>query len=67
MTSSLPTVTPLPPQEIKVPFNHPEWRFELKFDGFRSLAYIENDECRLVSREQHTLHPFLCVLRCQRR
>ena len=31
------------------PFNHPDWLFEIKWDGFRSLAYIEHGRCRLVS------------------
>jgi ATP-dependent DNA ligase len=35
-------------------FNDPEWLFELKHDGFRSLAYIENGQCRLVSRHRNT-------------
>jgi ATP-dependent DNA ligase len=24
----------------KQPFNHDDWIFELKYDGFRALAYI---------------------------
>ena len=32
------------------PFDHDEWLFEVKHDGFRSLAYIENRICKLVSR-----------------
>ena len=32
------------------PFSHPDWVFEVKWDGFRSLAYIENGHCRLVPR-----------------
>lgn len=31
-------------------FDHPEWIYELKYDGFRALAYIEAGECRLISR-----------------
>jgi bifunctional non-homologous end joining protein LigD len=54
----LPDVTPIAPQEIKIPFDHAEWIFELKFDGFRALAYIQNGECRLVSRKQHTYTRF---------
>jgi bifunctional non-homologous end joining protein LigD len=33
------------------PFNHDDWIFELKYDGFRALAYIRDSECRLVSRK----------------
>ena len=32
------------------PFNHHDWLFEVKWDGFRCLAYIEYGRCRLVSR-----------------
>jgi bifunctional non-homologous end joining protein LigD len=35
---------------VKEPFDSPELVYEWKADGFRSLAYIENGECRLVSR-----------------
>ena len=30
--------------------NHPEWFYEIKYDGFRGLAYIEGGGCQLVSR-----------------
>jgi bifunctional non-homologous end joining protein LigD len=36
------------------PFDHAEWIFELKLDGFRALVYIENGEGRLVSRNGNT-------------
>jgi len=39
-------------------FDHPDWIFELKLDGFRSLAYIEAGECRLVSRNGNTFASF---------
>src|SRR5262245_16742735 len=32
------------------PFNSDDFIFELKIDGWRSLAIIENGECRLLSR-----------------
>jgi bifunctional non-homologous end joining protein LigD len=35
------------------PFDHPDWIFELKHDGFRALAIIERHHCRLVSRRGH--------------
>jgi bifunctional non-homologous end joining protein LigD len=41
-----------------VPFNDPEWLFELKHDGFRCLAYIEDGKCRLVSRHRNTYKSF---------
>jgi len=36
------------------PFDHPDWIFEIKYDGFRALAYIEDGESDLVSRKSHT-------------
>ncbi len=29
----------MPLARLHAPFDHPEWLFELKYDGFRSLAY----------------------------
>jgi bifunctional non-homologous end joining protein LigD len=31
-------------------FSHPDWIFEIKHDGFRSLAYVEEEYARLLSR-----------------
>jgi len=39
-------------------FNHPDWLFEIKWDGFRSLAYIENGRCKLVSRNGNEFKSF---------
>ena len=36
----------------KEPFSHPDWLFELKWDGFRALAFIERGECRLISKTE---------------
>jgi len=41
-------------QEEHIP--HGEgWTFEVKFDGYRALAYIRGGECKLVSRNGHDL------------
>jgi len=40
------------------PFDHPDWIFEIKYDGFRALAYIEDGECRLISRKNHEYKSF---------
>jgi bifunctional non-homologous end joining protein LigD len=34
-------------------FDHPDWLFELKHDGFRALAVVERGRCRFVSRQGH--------------
>jgi ATP-dependent DNA ligase len=31
----------MPLVRIPDPFDHPDWLFELKYDGFRALAHIE--------------------------
>jgi bifunctional non-homologous end joining protein LigD len=48
----------MPLQKRPSPFNHPEWIFELKYDGFRALAYIEAGECRLFSRNGNQFKSF---------
>jgi bifunctional non-homologous end joining protein LigD len=35
--------------------NHPDYIFELKHDGFRAVAYLQNGECKLISRNQRNL------------
>ena len=39
-------------------FDDPDWIFELKHDGFRSLAYLEDGRCRLVSRRRNAYKSF---------
>jgi bifunctional non-homologous end joining protein LigD len=51
---------PMPLARKPLPFDHPEWIFELKYDGFRSLAVIQNDRTQLISRNRH---PFSFDLR----
>ena len=40
---------------VKEPFDHPDYLFELKHDGFRAIAYIEDGQCKLVSRNLKNL------------
>jgi bifunctional non-homologous end joining protein LigD len=40
---------------VKDPFDNSDYIFELKQDGFRALVFIENGECRLVSRNLKNL------------
>jgi bifunctional non-homologous end joining protein LigD len=32
-----------------------DWTYEVKFDGFRAIAYVRGGECKLVSRNDHDL------------
>jgi bifunctional non-homologous end joining protein LigD len=36
-------------------FDNPEWLFEIKWDGYRAVAFIEDGRVRLVSRTQNDL------------
>ncbi|HET9407396.1 MAG TPA: non-homologous end-joining DNA ligase [Candidatus Sulfotelmatobacter sp.] len=36
-------------------FDDPEWLFEIKWDGYRALAFLENGRIRLLSRNQNEL------------
>jgi len=47
----IPKIIPMPLAERPQPFDHPDWLFELKYDGFRALAYLERGTVRLDSRK----------------
>jgi bifunctional non-homologous end joining protein LigD len=49
---------PMPLSRKPTPFDHPEWVFELKYDGFRSLAIIQSGRCELISRNGHPFNSF---------
>jgi bifunctional non-homologous end joining protein LigD len=37
------------------PFDSPDWLFEIKWDGYRAVSFIESGKLRLVSRNQNDL------------
>ncbi len=41
-------------QDERIP-RSPGWTFEVKFDGYRAIAYLRGGECRLVSRNGNDL------------
>jgi len=49
---------PMPLSRRVLPFDHPEWIFELKYDGFRSLAVVQNGRTQLISRNGHPFNSF---------
>ena len=53
-----PSLSPMLLQRLAEPFNHDGFLFELKYDGFRALAFIVNRECRLVSRNKNQFKNF---------
>jgi bifunctional non-homologous end joining protein LigD len=52
----------MPLLRLPEPFDHPDWLFEVKHDGFRALAHVDGHHCTLVSRNGHTFKhwPQLC-------
>ena len=43
-----PKFTPMPLAVAREPFDHPDWVYEVNWDGFRALAYIDRHHCRLL-------------------
>jgi bifunctional non-homologous end joining protein LigD len=45
------------------PFTHPDWIFEIKYDGFRSLARVATGQAELISRRRNVYKSFagLCA------
>ena len=54
----LPEIQPAKLAKCLAVFDDPDWLFELKHDGFRSLAYVEAGKCRLVSRRRNQYKSF---------
>jgi bifunctional non-homologous end joining protein LigD len=51
------TIHPMLAESIDKPFDGEDWLFEIKWDGYRAVAFIENGKVRLVSRNQNDLTP----------
>jgi bifunctional non-homologous end joining protein LigD len=49
------TIHPMLAESIDKPFDGAEWLFEIKWDGYRAIAFIEDGRTRLVSRNQTDL------------
>jgi bifunctional non-homologous end joining protein LigD len=49
------TIHPMLATPVDEPFDGAEWLFEIKWDGYRAVAFIENSKLRLVSRNQNEL------------
>jgi bifunctional non-homologous end joining protein LigD len=48
----------MPLARFDAPFEHPDWIFEPRMDGFRAVAYVEGGTCRLVSRNRNAFKMF---------
>ena len=43
-----PRIRPMVLSRRAAPFDHPDWLFELKHDGFRAVAYVADGELRVT-------------------
>ena len=48
-------IYPMLATSVDEPFDGKDWLFEIKWDGYRAVAFLENGKCRLVSRNQNDL------------
>ena len=55
---TLPGIEPIVPIWRKEPFDDPGWLFDVKYDGFRALSYLEPGRSRLVSRSGNEFRRF---------
>ena len=54
----MPTVIhPMLATLVADPFSDPEWIFETKWDGFRSVCFVRDGQARFVSRNQIEMTP----------
>ena len=58
IVSAVLAFQPMPLSRRALPFDHPQWIFELKYDGFRALADIENGRTQLISRNGNPFNSF---------
>lgn len=59
----LPVLQPPPLTRRPEPFSHPDWLYEVKYNGFRALCYCDPSGVRLVSRNRNRFASFteLCA------
>jgi len=53
-----PKISPIIPVRRRDLFESAEWVYEVKHDGFRALAYLNSDGCRLISRRGNQMKRF---------
>jgi bifunctional non-homologous end joining protein LigD len=52
------TIHPMLATLVDGPFDDDDWLFEIKWDGYRAIAYIEDGDVRLVSRNQNQFNDY---------
>src|SRR4030095_1392273 len=52
---------------VDKPFDEPAWSYEIKWDGYRAIAYLQNDRVELISRNNKSFnekfYPILAELK----
>lgn len=56
------TVTPMLGVLVDKPFDREGWLFEIKWDGYRALAFLKKDDVNLYSRNQKSFNNLFHVL-----
>ena len=51
------TINPMLATLVDDPFSNPEWIFETKWDGFRSICFVKQGKSHFVSRNQIDMTP----------
>jgi bifunctional non-homologous end joining protein LigD len=54
----LPDIEPIKPVAGKLPTDPEAWQFEMKYDGYRGLFYMEEKRCQVFSKQRKLLHQF---------
>jgi ATP-dependent DNA ligase len=60
----LPQFHPLALERAPAPFSHPDWLFEIKWDGFGAVARIDHGRCQLISRKGNEFKSFKSLSTC---
>ena len=50
-------IRPMLASIVEKPFDDPNWLFEIKWDGYRAVAFIDDEKIRLLSRNHNDLLP----------
>ena len=58
---ALPRIEPIIPSLRKEPFDAPDWLFDVKYDGYRGLCFIEQWRGHFVSRNGKPLSRFAAL------
>jgi len=56
-------INPMLATSVEKPFSDSEWLFEIKWDGYRAIAFLEEGKVRLVSRNHNDLTAQFAELR----